>query len=82
MKTKMYRVWGLTCEVCLARLLEQVRHLAGVRTVAVDLVRDGESRLALTASPALAPRAVRAAVEDAGFSLSAPAATSAASMEV
>ena len=62
--------------------LERVRHLAGLRTVAVDLVRDGESRLALTASPALPPQAVRAAVEDAGFSLSAPAAESAATTEV
>lgn len=82
MKTKVYWVWGLTCEVCLARLLERVRHLAGLRTVALDLVRDGESRLALTASPALPPQVVRAAVEDAGFSLSAPAAASAASTEV
>lgn len=67
--TRSYRVWGLTCGQCLALVLERVHNLAGVRCVAVDLVRGGGSRLVITARPAVKSEAVRAAVEGAGFSL-------------
>lgn len=81
MKRKTYRVWGLTCGACLARLMEGVRSLAGVRSVGVDLVKGGGSRLVLVTSSTPQGQLVRAVVEDVGFSLSAPPAGSAASTE-
>lgn len=82
MRRKTYRVWGLTCGSCLASLIERVRLLAGVRSVGVDLVKGGGSRLVLVSRSTPQPEAVRAAVEGAGFSLSAPRAGSATSLEV
>ena len=80
MRRKTYRVWGLTCGACLALLMEQVRSLAGVRSVGVDLVAGGESRLVVLAGSRPERQAVQAAVQEAGFSLTAPA--SIASVEV
>ncbi|EYR63759.1 heavy metal transporter [Actinotalea ferrariae CF5-4] len=75
MRRKSYRVWGLTCSACLALLMERVRSLAGVRSVGVELVAGGASRLVVLAGSTPERQAVQAAVEDAGFSLTAPDST-------
>lgn len=80
MRRKTYRVWGLTCGACLAPLMERVRALAGVRSVGVDLVAGGGSRMLVVASSAPDSQAVQAAVEEAGFSVTPPASN--ASVEV
>lgn len=82
MRQTMYGVRGLTCGACLAELMERVRSMAGVRSVEVDLVDGGESRLVLTTSSTPQHRLVRAAVEEAGFSLSARPVPSDVSAEV
>jgi copper chaperone CopZ len=75
-RRKSYRVWGLTCSACLALLMEQVRSLAGVRSVGVELVAGGASRLVVLVAGSTPERhAVQTAVEDAGFSLTAPDST-------
>ncbi|RIK15342.1 MAG: hypothetical protein DCC50_08430 [Acidobacteria bacterium] len=67
--TRTYRVWGLTCGACLAVVLDAVRSLPGVRSAAVDLVREGGSRLVITATREPAAETIRAAVELGGFVL-------------
>lgn len=81
-RRKTYLVWGLTCGACLAQLIERVRSLAGVRSVGVDLVKGGGSRLTLVAVATPRRQLVRAAVEGVGFSLSPPPARSLGSVEV
>ena len=78
MRRKSYPVWGLTCGACLALLIDEVRSLTEVRSVSVDLVAGGVSRLAVVGGSGLDGRSIRAAVEEAGFSLSGPHATLAA----
>ena len=67
--TRTYRVWGLTCGACLAVVLDAVRFLPGVRSAAVDLVREGGSRLVITATREPQVETIRAAVELGGFVL-------------
>ena len=67
--TRTYRVWGLTCVACLAVVLDAVRSLPGVRSAAVDLVREGGSRLVITATREPQVETIRAAVELGGFVL-------------
>lgn len=45
MTSAAYVVRGLTCEVCMVRLMDEVRSVPGVTSVAVQLVRHGTSRL-------------------------------------
>ncbi|MGD8149334.1 heavy-metal-associated domain-containing protein [Ornithinimicrobium sp. Y1694] len=67
--TRTYRVWGLTCGACLVVVLDAVRSLPGVRSAAVDLVREGGSRLVITATREPQVETIRAAVELGGFVL-------------
>lgn len=68
MTTQTYRVLGLTCGECLARILDSVRSLSGVQAVAVNLVGGGgRARLRVAARHALDTETVTRAVEGAGF---------------
>lgn len=67
MTTTTVSVRGLVCGLCLARLLDGVRGLLGVRSAAARLGQDGSSRLTLEASPMLTSSALRAAVAATGF---------------
>ncbi len=60
-------VSGMTCEHCVASVIEEVQELPGVERVQVSL--DGGT-LALNSSQPLDEAAVRGAVEEAGYTLS------------
>ncbi|MBL8776960.1 MAG: heavy-metal-associated domain-containing protein [Acidimicrobiales bacterium] len=66
MTSTTYRVEGMTCEHCVRAVSEEVGALAGVTDVQVDLAT-GE--VAVTSSAPLEARAVRDAVDEAGYEL-------------
>ena len=61
-----YRVEGMTCGHCASSVQEEVGALAGVTEVAVDLE---SGRVTVTSAELLDLDAVRAAVEEAGYTL-------------
>lgn len=63
--TRTYTVEGMTCQHCVASVKEEVGEVPGVREVAVDLAT---GRLDVSGSE-LDDAAVRAAVEEAGYSV-------------
>jgi copper chaperone len=66
MTTATYTVQGMTCSHCVASVHEEVSAVEGVRDVAVDL---DSGALTVTSEQPVAPDAVRAAVEEAGYQL-------------
>ncbi len=68
MSTATYTVTGMTCGHCVAAVIEEVTELPGVMDVQVEL-ETGR----LTVSGDATAAEVRAAVEEAGYELAAPA---------
>jgi copper ion binding protein len=66
MTTETYTVQGMTCGHCVSSVTEEVGELPGVRDVQVDL---GSGRVTVTADAPVSADAVRAAVEEAGYTL-------------
>ena len=66
MTTETYTVTGMTCGHCVSAVTEEVSEVAGVTDVQVDLE---SGRLTVTAEPPVGVEQVRAAVEEAGYSL-------------
>ena len=66
MSTQTYTVTGMTCGHCVSSVTEEVSELAGVSDVQVDLAT---GQLTVTADEAVTPDQVKAAVEEAGYSL-------------
>ncbi len=66
MSAQTWTVTGMTCGHCVSSVTEEVSELPGVSDVAVELAT---GRLTLTADRELATDEVRAAVEEAGYSL-------------
>ncbi len=66
--TSTYTVSGMTCSHCVASVSEEVGEVPGVAAVEVDL---GSGRLTVTSNGAADPALVRAAVEEAGYTLTA-----------
>ena len=66
MSTSTYVVTGMTCGHCVASVTEEVSEVDGVQDVSVDLATGA---LTVTSAEPLADDAVRAAVEEAGYSL-------------
>ena len=64
--TSTYTVVGMTCGHCVASVTEEVSEVAGVTAVDVDL---DSGVLTVTSDEAIAPDLVRAAVDEAGYSL-------------
>lgn len=62
-----YTLEGLTCSACLAEVMEAVRALPHVTSVAVDLVAHGRSALVVRSDVSLLPQVVIDAVQGAGF---------------
>ena len=62
-----YRVEGMTCGHCVRSVTEEITALDGVTDVHVDLVAGGLSTVTVTGTAA--PADVRAAVEEAGYTL-------------
>jgi copper chaperone len=64
-----YNVSGMSCEHCVAAVSSQVGELAGVAAVEVDL----SSGAVTVHASKIDDEAIRDAVEEAGYSLAAPA---------
>lgn len=67
MATSTYTVTGMTCGHCVASVTEEVETISGVTDVQVDLA---SGQLVITSEADVPADSVRAAVEEAGFSLS------------
>lgn len=65
---KTYSVAGMTCQHCVASVTEEVGELDGVRGVSVDL---DTGSVTVTGGVELSDDAVRSAVEEAGYTLTA-----------
>lgn len=68
MTTSTYTVAGMTCSHCVASVTEEVSEVAGVTDVAVDLET---GKVTVTSNAPIADADVRAAVEEAGYEVSA-----------
>jgi copper chaperone CopZ len=66
--TASYTVVGMTCGHCVNAVTEEVSTVPGVTTVDVDLASGG---LTVTSAEPVDGRAVRAAVEEAGYEVAA-----------
>lgn len=62
-------VSGTTCSHCVTSVSEELSALDGVESVTVELNADGPSRVTLRSDAPLARAAFRAAVEEAGYTL-------------
>jgi len=67
--TAAYAVAGMTCGHCVAAVTKELGALPGVDDVRVDLVAGGVSTVTVDSHEPLGEDAVRAAVEEAGYSL-------------
>lgn len=67
--TSTYQVQGMTCGHCATSVTEELAALEGVSEVHIDLVAGGASTITLTAEHPLSTEEVRAAVEEAGYTL-------------
>lgn len=63
--TRTYTVDGMTCGHCRASVIEEVLQVAGVKAADVDL----ESRRLTVAGESFEDSAIRAAVDEAGYTL-------------
>lgn len=66
MTTSTYTVTGMTCAHCVASVSEEISELASVEAVDIDLETGS---VTVTSGQPLDPAAVRAAVEEAGYSV-------------
>jgi copper chaperone len=66
MTVKNYVVEGMTCDHCVNAVTEEVSAVPGVTAVDVDLASGG---LTVTSTQLVDDAAVRAAVEEAGYSV-------------
>ena len=66
MNTQNFTVVGMTCEHCVASVTEEVSEITGVSNVDVDLT---SGDVTVTATEPVSDDAIRAAVEEAGYSL-------------
>ena len=66
MSTETYTVTGMTCGHCVSSVTEEVGELPGVTDVQVELET---GRVTVTSDEPISQDKVRAAVEDAGYTL-------------
>ncbi len=69
MITHAYRVSGMTCDHCVAAIDDEVRQLAGVLDVVIDLAPGDITTVTVTSDAPLLLDDVRAAVDEAGYDL-------------
>lgn len=62
---------GMTCSHCVSSVTDELKAIEGVDGVAVDLNAGGTSRVTINSSAPIDGEAIRAAVEEAGYALSA-----------
>lgn len=70
MSTTTYTVTGMTCGHCVSSVTEEIGEIAGVTDVAVDLPTGA---VTVTSDGDVSPDAVRAAVREAGYEVTAGA---------
>lgn len=68
-----FLVDGMTCNHCVSSVTEELSELPGVDSVSVDLVAGGTSTVTVSSANPVNADAVRAAVEEAGYSLNGQA---------
>ena len=66
MSTQNFTVVGMTCGHCVSSVTEEVTEIAGVSNVDVDLA---SGNVTVTSAEPISDDAIRAAVEEAGYSL-------------
>ncbi len=66
MTTQTYFVTGMTCGHCAHAVTSELKELAGVSDVAVDLVAGGTSTVTVTSDAPLDDSQVAAALDEAG----------------
>ncbi|MFF9564639.1 heavy-metal-associated domain-containing protein [Leifsonia sp. NPDC014704] len=64
-----YLVSGMTCSHCVASVTEELGALDGVEAVRVDLKAGGTSTVTVSSAAPFDTDAVRAAIDEAGYSL-------------
>ncbi|MCU1441910.1 MAG: heavy metal transporter [Cryobacterium sp.] len=62
-------VTGMTCSHCVASITEEFTSLDGVESVTVQLNSGGISTVTVASTAELDPASIRAAVDEAGYSL-------------
>ncbi|MFD1716144.1 cation transporter [Amnibacterium flavum] len=62
-------VEGMTCSHCVMSVTEEVTALNGVENVTVDLNAGGASKVTVASTTPIDPAAIRAAIEEAGYSV-------------
>lgn len=67
--TTTYVVNGMTCGHCVQAVTQELESIDGVSSVTVELGTDGPSTVQVTSAQPLDAAAVRAAIDEAGYSL-------------
>lgn len=62
-------VTGMTCSHCVMSVTEELTAIDGVQNVSVQLNPDGASRVTIGSAKPIDAAAVRAAIDEAGYSL-------------
>lgn len=62
-------VEGMTCAHCVRSVTDELSAVDGVESVAVDLHANAISRVTISSSGPIDPASIRAAVEEAGYTL-------------
>jgi copper chaperone CopZ len=70
--TTTVQVAGMTCEHCVAAVTRELGALDGVSDVQIRLNAGGVTPVTVTSAAPLAPEAVAAAVDEAGYDLVTP----------
>ena len=66
MSTQTFSVTGMTCGHCVGAVSSEVREIAGVSDVAVELVAGGTSTVSVTSDAPVSVSDVAAALDEAG----------------
>ena len=69
MSAQTFPVTGMTCGHCVNAVSSEIKEIAGVTAVSVDLVAGGTSTVTVTSDQPLTDDAVRSAVAEAGYQL-------------
>ena len=66
MTTSTFQVAGMTCDHCARAVSAELKSLDGVADVSIELVPLGTSAVTVTSEAPLTPKAVAAALDEAG----------------
>jgi len=64
-----FLVEGMTCSHCVASVTEEISAIDGVEAVSVDLNPGGVSRVTVASAAPVSDASIRAAVDEAGYTL-------------